>query len=170
MTLPFRRAKLYRFDKTEDPAEWKERGTGDMKILKHKDTKQCRVLMRRDKTLKVCANHRSEYIPYHTHFWNILKKKLPWLENGIKFGPPLPLPVSYSWTPSPYMGSWPYPFWMDNSSQSIPIWINGKKLSHPPRLSPYICQAHDRYFSVHFLHRLIMFLGTIGFSIARHGA
>ena len=55
-----RRAKLYRFDRTETPAEWKERGTGDMKILQHKDSKHCRVLMRRDKTLKVCANHRGK--------------------------------------------------------------------------------------------------------------
>jgi Ran-binding protein 1 len=37
--------------------EWKERGTGDVKFLQHKDTKKVRLLMRRDKTLKVCANH-----------------------------------------------------------------------------------------------------------------
>ncbi|KAJ1548965.1 hypothetical protein HK405_012219 [Cladochytrium tenue] len=49
------RAKLFRFDK---PAtEWKERGTGDVKLLQHKDTKKVRLLMRRDKTLKICANH-----------------------------------------------------------------------------------------------------------------
>ena len=28
-----------------------------MKFLKHKDTKKIRILMRRDKTLKICANH-----------------------------------------------------------------------------------------------------------------
>lgn len=49
------RAKLFRFD--GDAKEWKERGTGDVKFLKHKDTKKVRLLMRRDKTLKVCANH-----------------------------------------------------------------------------------------------------------------
>jgi len=54
-TLFKMRAKLFRFDKTS--SEWKERGTGDLKLLKHKQTKRIRVLMRRDKTLKICANH-----------------------------------------------------------------------------------------------------------------
>jgi len=49
------RAKLFRFDAGENM--WKERGTGDVKFLKHKDTKKIRLLMRREKTLKVCANH-----------------------------------------------------------------------------------------------------------------
>ncbi|KAJ3214552.1 single stranded nucleic acid binding protein [Clydaea vesicula] len=49
------RAKLYRFNK--DDKEWKERGTGDVKFLKHKVTGKCRILMRRDKTHKICANH-----------------------------------------------------------------------------------------------------------------
>ncbi|KAH6915427.1 RanBP1 domain-containing protein [Coprinopsis sp. MPI-PUGE-AT-0042] len=49
------RAKLFRFDATS--AEWKERGTGDVRLLKHKETKKIRLVMRRDKTLKVCANH-----------------------------------------------------------------------------------------------------------------
>ena len=40
-----------------DPVEWKERGTGEIKLLKHKETGKIRVLMRRDKTLKICANH-----------------------------------------------------------------------------------------------------------------
>jgi len=51
------RAKLFRYDTQGDPAEWKERGVGDMKILRHKSQGTCRVLMRRDKTHKVCANH-----------------------------------------------------------------------------------------------------------------
>jgi len=51
------RAKLYRLANECDPPEWKERGTGDIKLLKHKETGKIRVLMRRDKTLKVCANH-----------------------------------------------------------------------------------------------------------------
>ncbi|KAJ8312077.1 hypothetical protein KUTeg_009450, partial [Tegillarca granosa] len=51
------RAKLFRFDQEAEPPEWKERGTGDVKLLKHKSTGMVRVLMRRDKTLKVCANH-----------------------------------------------------------------------------------------------------------------
>ncbi|RKO97494.1 Ran binding protein 1, partial [Caulochytrium protostelioides] len=48
------RARLFRFDK-EEPA-WKERGTGDAKLLKHKTTGRIRLLMRRDKTHKICAN------------------------------------------------------------------------------------------------------------------
>jgi Ran-binding protein 1 len=49
----FRRAKLFRYTNKE----WKERGTGDVKFLQHKETKRVRLLMRRDKTHKVCANH-----------------------------------------------------------------------------------------------------------------
>ncbi|CAL1547823.1 unnamed protein product [Lymnaea stagnalis] len=51
------RAKLFRYDHESEPKEWKERGTGDCKILKHKKTGLARILMRRDKTLKICANH-----------------------------------------------------------------------------------------------------------------
>ncbi|XP_013777946.1 ran-specific GTPase-activating protein-like [Limulus polyphemus] len=51
------RAKLFRYDSKEQPAEWKERGTGDVKILKSKFNGSCRILMRRDKTMKICANH-----------------------------------------------------------------------------------------------------------------
>jgi Ran-binding protein 1 len=36
---------------------WKERGLGDAKLLKHRDTGRVRFLMRREKTLKICANH-----------------------------------------------------------------------------------------------------------------
>lgn len=49
------RAKLFKFH--GDTKEWKERGTGDVKFLKHKKTEKVRLLMRRDKTLKICANH-----------------------------------------------------------------------------------------------------------------
>lgn len=48
-------AKLFRYDLTM--REWKERGTGEAKILKHKETGQHRLLMRRDKTHKICCNH-----------------------------------------------------------------------------------------------------------------
>lgn len=51
------RAKLYRYESSSDPAEWKERGTGDVKLLRHKTKHTVRVVMRRDKTLKICANH-----------------------------------------------------------------------------------------------------------------
>ena len=49
------KAKLFRFD--SDAGEWKERGLGQCRILQHKANKKTRVLMRRDKTLKICANH-----------------------------------------------------------------------------------------------------------------
>ncbi|GAB1206550.1 single stranded nucleic acid binding protein [Aspergillus pseudonomiae] len=49
------RAKLFRFD--AESKEWKERGTGDVRLLKHKENQKTRLVMRRDKTLKVCANH-----------------------------------------------------------------------------------------------------------------
>ncbi|KAE8212962.1 hypothetical protein CF319_g5528 [Tilletia indica] len=49
------RAKLFRFEK--DTKEWKERGTGDVRLLENKSTNKVRLVMRRDKTLKVCANH-----------------------------------------------------------------------------------------------------------------
>lgn len=47
------RAKLFRFvDK-----QWKERGIGEMKLLKHNATQKVRVLMRREQIHKICANH-----------------------------------------------------------------------------------------------------------------
>lgn len=49
------RAKLYRHDKIDK--EWKERGTGEAKLLYHENNNTVRILMRRDKTLKLCANH-----------------------------------------------------------------------------------------------------------------
>lgn len=52
------RAKLFRFHTDdEDGAMWKERGVGDVKIMKHKTKGTYRLVMRRDKTLKLCANH-----------------------------------------------------------------------------------------------------------------
>jgi len=51
------RSKLFRWAKEADPPEWKERGTGDVTLLKHKETSKIRLLMRREKTYKTCANH-----------------------------------------------------------------------------------------------------------------
>ncbi|GLJ54224.1 hypothetical protein SUGI_1162840 [Cryptomeria japonica] len=49
------KCKLYRFDK--DGNQWKERGVGTVKLLKHKETGKVRLVMRQAKTLKICANH-----------------------------------------------------------------------------------------------------------------
>jgi E3 SUMO-protein ligase RanBP2 len=39
--------------------QWKERGVGDLKILRHRSTGVQRVLLRRDQVHKIAANHRS---------------------------------------------------------------------------------------------------------------
>ncbi|XP_076281902.1 E3 SUMO-protein ligase RanBP2 [Lasioglossum baleicum] len=49
------RAKLFRHDKTAN--EWKERGLGDIKLLRHKETGKLRLVMRREQILKLCLNH-----------------------------------------------------------------------------------------------------------------
>lgn len=49
------RAKLFRFD--TEFKEWKERGIGSVKILRHKTSGKIRLLMRREQVLKICANH-----------------------------------------------------------------------------------------------------------------
>eukprot|EP00923_Selenidium_pygospionis_P047415 GHVN01081823.1.p2 GENE.GHVN01081823.1~~GHVN01081823.1.p2 ORF type:complete len:202 (+),score=37.18 GHVN01081823.1:1814-2419(+) len=49
------RAKLFRWAK--DSNEWKQRGLGDARLLKHKTTGKIRFLLRQDKTLKIVANH-----------------------------------------------------------------------------------------------------------------
>jgi E3 SUMO-protein ligase RanBP2 len=51
------RCKLYRYESKTN--EWKEKGVGDMKLLRHKENRNVfRVLMRREQILKLCANHR----------------------------------------------------------------------------------------------------------------
>ncbi|XP_056088601.1 E3 SUMO-protein ligase RanBP2-like [Rhinichthys klamathensis goyatoka] len=50
-----KRAKLFRFD--PETKEWKERGIGSFKILKHRTSGKVRLLMRREQVLKICANH-----------------------------------------------------------------------------------------------------------------
>ena len=60
-----RRAKSYRYViDDEDGPQWKERGIGDVKLLKHKKKGTVRVLMRRDKTLKICLNHHCKLKPF----------------------------------------------------------------------------------------------------------
>merc|ERR1719369_1266402 len=50
------RAKVYRY--CGDTKQWKERGVGDIKILKHPVSGVTRVLLRRDQVHKIAANHR----------------------------------------------------------------------------------------------------------------
>ena len=45
----------FRFD--PDTKQWKERGVGDMKILKHPSKNTFRVLLRREQIHKVACNH-----------------------------------------------------------------------------------------------------------------
>nr|BAG64086.1 unnamed protein product [Homo sapiens] len=47
--------KLFRFD--AEVRQWKERGLGNLKILKNEVNGKPRMLMRREQVLKVCANH-----------------------------------------------------------------------------------------------------------------
>ena len=60
-TLYSQRSKLLRWAKNDEedgPAgEWKERGTGDVKLLKNKSSGHVRLLMRQEKTMKIVANH-----------------------------------------------------------------------------------------------------------------
>ncbi|KAI0567159.1 Ran binding protein [Gracilaria domingensis] len=74
------RAKLFRFSK--DPREWKERGTGDVRILKHKQTKKIRLLMRREKTLKICMN---QYVNPNTELRENVGSERSWVWHAIDY-------------------------------------------------------------------------------------
>lgn len=67
------RAKLYRFNKTdEDEGEWKERGTGEVKLLQSKVSHKVQLVMRREKTHKVCALHLGNLINFWVNFYRRL--------------------------------------------------------------------------------------------------
>ena len=69
------RAKLFKFDR--EGREWKERGTGDVRLLKHRENLKTRLVMRRDKTLKVCANHYGECFLYATRLRGSVSREKP---------------------------------------------------------------------------------------------
>jgi hypothetical protein len=54
------KAILYRF--CSEKSEWITRGSGVLKILKHKDTGVHRILMRQNQTYVVRANHQIPYL------------------------------------------------------------------------------------------------------------
>ncbi|UYV77500.1 RANBP2 [Cordylochernes scorpioides] len=68
------RAKLFRYC----DGEWKERGIGDVKILRHPETGRLRLLMRRDQILKLCLNH---LLPASTGFVSKGEKAWTWAAN-----------------------------------------------------------------------------------------
>jgi Ran-binding protein 1 len=61
-TVYKQRCKLFMYteamlDKGTGTKSWCERGVGDAKILKHKESNRIRILMRQEKTLKILVNH-----------------------------------------------------------------------------------------------------------------
>ena len=59
-TIYKNKARLYRVA----DGQWKERGVGDLKLLRDRKSRQIRMLMRQDKTLKIVANHYLMDKPY----------------------------------------------------------------------------------------------------------
>ena len=56
------RSKLFRFTETllnkgSGKKEWIERGVGEVKLLKHRESSMIRALMRQEKTMKIIMNH-----------------------------------------------------------------------------------------------------------------
>lgn len=74
------RAKLFRFSK--ELSEWKERGTGDVRILKHQDSRKIRLLMRREKTLKICLN---QYVNPEVELGENIGSDRSWVWHGVDY-------------------------------------------------------------------------------------
>lgn len=75
------RAKLFRLS----DGEWKERGLGDLKILKHKASGKSRLLMRREQILKICLNHA---LTPELHFRHKDDKSWLWVAQDYAEGEP----------------------------------------------------------------------------------
>ena len=74
------RSKLFRYSK--ELGEWKERGTGDVRILKHKTTSKIRLLMRREKTLKICLN---QYVSPQAELQENVGSDRSWVWQGVDY-------------------------------------------------------------------------------------
>lgn len=74
------RSKLFRFSK--ELSEWKERGTGDVRLLRHKENKKIRLLMRREKTLKICLNH---YVNPTVELGENVGSDRSWVWHGVDY-------------------------------------------------------------------------------------
>ncbi|KAJ3591688.1 hypothetical protein NHX12_006820 [Muraenolepis orangiensis] len=81
------RAKLFRFEM--ETKEWKERGIGNIKILKHNTSGKVRFLMRREQVLKICANH---YINVDTLLKPNAGSDKSWVWNAIDYADEQPKP------------------------------------------------------------------------------
>ena len=77
------KARLYRINQKQ----WKERGQGEAKLLRNKQSHQIRFLMRQDKTLKVVANHILLEDPYcDLKAMQNNEKALVWIANDYSEG------------------------------------------------------------------------------------
>ena len=77
------RCKLFRFETSTK--EWKEKGLGDVKLLKHNETGVIRLLMRREHVLKICANHR---ITTELKVTEVSSKQMSWVANDFSDNQP----------------------------------------------------------------------------------
>uniref|UniRef100_A0A0K0EDR7 RanBD1 domain-containing protein n=1 Tax=Strongyloides stercoralis TaxID=6248 RepID=A0A0K0EDR7_STRER len=68
------KVRLYIMKNVDGACEWKERGTGELRLLKLSDKHSYRIVMRRDQTQKLCANMR---LYKHMKFsYNVMKDKV----------------------------------------------------------------------------------------------
>lgn len=83
------RARLFRFDN----GDWKERGTGDIKVLLDPQSGRYRLLMRREQIHKVCLNHQigAEFTFFQKSAENRTLKDLQWAATDFSDGEGVPL-------------------------------------------------------------------------------
>ena len=83
------RAKCFHWGMGNAGLQWKERGVGELRLLRHKQAKTIRLLLRRDKTLKMAANHilseemKLETLPGDEKSWVYkVRSTACWLNTG----------------------------------------------------------------------------------------